>query len=89
MKTFRKIYWLVIVMMIGFQIQTVNAQYAEDALRLSQFGSSVGARIAGMGNTVVGVADDFSALFGIRPGFLSKRILNSQLGCRVLVMVMT
>ena len=72
MKTFCKIYWLVIVMMIGFQIQTVNAQYAEDVLRLSQFGSSVGARSQGMGNTVVGVADDYSALFG-NPAGLSQQ----------------
>jgi long-subunit fatty acid transport protein len=72
MKTFRKIYWLVIVIMIVFQLQLVNAQYAEDALRYSQFSSSVGARSEGMGNTVVGVADDFSALFG-NPAGLSQQ----------------
>jgi long-subunit fatty acid transport protein len=80
MKTFRKIYWLVIVMVIGFQIQVVKAQFAEDVLRLSQFGSSVGARSQGMGNTVVGVADDYSALFGNPAGLSQQKNFEFSVG---------
>jgi len=80
MKTFRKTYWLFILMMIGFQIQFVNAQYAEDVLRFSQFGSSVGSRSQGMGNTVVGVADDFSALFGNPAGLSQQKSFEFSAG---------
>ena len=80
MKTLHKTYWLVILMMIGFQIQLVNAQYAEDVLRFSQFGSSVGARSQGMGNTVVGVADDFSALFGNPAGLSQQKDFEFSVG---------
>ena len=52
MKTFRKIYWLVIVIMIVFQLQIVNAQYAEDALRYSQLGLGISARQLGMGQRI-------------------------------------
>jgi long-subunit fatty acid transport protein len=80
MKTFRKTYWLIILMMIGLQIQPMNAQYAEDVLRLSQFGSSVGARSQGMGNTVVGIADDFSALFGNPAGLSQQKSFEFSVG---------
>ena len=80
MKTFRKIYWLVIMLMIGPQIQLMNAQYAEDVLRFSQFGSSVGARSEGMGNTVVGVADDYSALFGNPAGLSQQKDFEFSVG---------
>ena len=71
MKTYKK-YWLVALIVIGIQTQLGYAQYAEDALRFSQFGSSIGARSQGMGNTVVGIADDFTALFG-NPAGLSQQ----------------
>jgi len=80
MKTFRKKYWLFIIIMIGLQIQRVNAQFAEDVLRFSQFGSSVGARSEGMGNTVVGVADDFSALFGNPAGLSQQKDFEFSVG---------
>jgi long-subunit fatty acid transport protein len=80
MKTIRKTYWLVFLMMMGFQIQLVNAQYAEDVLRFSQFGSSVGARSQGMGNTVVGIADDFSALFGNPAGLSQQKSFEFSVG---------
>jgi len=80
MKTFRKIDWLVILIMVGFQIQVMNAQYATDVLRFSQFGSSVGARSQGMGNTVVGVADDFSALFGNPAGLSQQKSFEFSVG---------
>ena len=63
MKTFRKTYWLVILIVVGLQIQIVNAQYAEDALRYSQLGLGVSARDLGMGNATVGGVNDYSALF--------------------------
>ena len=66
--------------MIGSQAQIMNAQYAEDALRYSQFGSSVGARSQGMGNTVVGVADDFSALFGNPAGLSQQKDYEFSVG---------
>jgi len=40
-----------------------RAQYLEDALRLGQFGTGVGARALGMGNAYTGVASDFSAVY--------------------------
>ncbi|MBM4159709.1 MAG: hypothetical protein FJ217_01280 [Ignavibacteria bacterium] len=47
-----------------------QAQFAEDALRFSTFNVPVGARSAGMGNTSVGIAADYSALF-TNPGGLA------------------
>ncbi len=64
--------------MIIFQI--TQAQFAEDALRFSQFGSSVGARSQAMGNTVVGVADDFSALFGNPAGLSQQKNFDFSVG---------
>lgn len=42
---------------------TTQAQFVEDALRFSQMGTGVGARSLGLGNTSIGLADDYSALF--------------------------
>lgn len=39
------------------------SQFPEDALRLSQFGLSVGARATGMGSAFTAVANDFTAVF--------------------------
>ncbi|RPI04189.1 MAG: hypothetical protein EHM64_10725 [Ignavibacteriae bacterium] len=80
MKTFRKSYGLMILAMAVLQIQTASAQYAEDVLRLSQFGSTVGARSQGMGNTVVGVADDYSALFGNPAGLSQQKNFEFSIG---------
>jgi long-subunit fatty acid transport protein len=77
MKTFRK-YWLVILLVIGLQI--VQAQYAGDALRFSQFGSTVGARSQAMGNTNVGIADDYSALFGNPAGLSQQKSFEFSVG---------
>jgi long-subunit fatty acid transport protein len=80
MKKFRKIYGLAILMMIGFQIQSVNAQYAEDALRYSQLGLGVGARELGMGNATVGGVNDYSALFWNPAGLALERDNEFSLG---------
>jgi long-subunit fatty acid transport protein len=77
MKTSR-IYWLVILSIIG--LQAVQAQYAEDALRFSQFGSAVGARSQAMGNTIVGIADDYSALFGNPAGLSQQKSFEFSIG---------
>ena len=77
MKTFRK-YWLVILLVIGLQV--VQAQFAEDALRFSQFSSAVGARSQAMGNTNVGIADDYSALFGNPAGLAQQKSFEFSVG---------
>lgn len=56
------------------------AQYAEDALRFSTFNMGVGAKSAGMGNTSIGVADDFSALFTNPAGLASLRSFEFSAG---------
>jgi long-subunit fatty acid transport protein len=61
-------------------IQITQAQFAEDALRFSQFGSSVGSRSQAMGNTVVGIADDFSALFGNPAGLSQQKNFDFSVG---------
>jgi len=48
----------------------LQAQFAEDALRFSQYGLGVGGRSPGMGNVSIGAANDFSALFS-NPGGLA------------------
>jgi long-subunit fatty acid transport protein len=73
-----QIWQLVIIAVIGVQI--AQAQYAEDALRFSQFGSSVGARSQAMGNTSVGIADDFSALFGNPAGLSQQKSFEFSVG---------
>ena len=80
MKTFRKIYWLVIVIMIVFQLQIVNAQYAEDALRYSQLGLGISARQLGMGNATVGGVNDYSALFWNPAGLALERDNEFSIG---------
>jgi long-subunit fatty acid transport protein len=61
-------------------IQITQAQYAGDALRFSQFGSTVGARSQAMGNTNVGIADDFSALFGNPAGLSQQKSFEFSVG---------
>ncbi len=71
-------YCSAILLAIG--LQAAQAQYAEDVLRFSQFGSTVGARSQGMGNTVVGVADDYSALFGNPAGLTQQKSYEFSAG---------
>jgi long-subunit fatty acid transport protein len=71
-------YCIGILLAIGLQV--AQAQYAEDALRFSQIGSSVGARSQAIGNTVVGVADDYSALFGNPAGLSQQRSFEFSVG---------
>jgi long-subunit fatty acid transport protein len=59
---------------------SARAQYAEDALRFSTFNLPVGARASGMGNTSVGLADDFSALFTNPAGLTSLRNFEFSVG---------
>jgi long-subunit fatty acid transport protein len=77
MKTFR-ISLLAVIIFIG--LQGVQAQYVEDALRFSQFSSSVGARSQAMGNTNVGIADDYSALFGNPAGLSQQKSFEFSIG---------
>ena len=58
----------------------LKAQYAEDVLRFSTFNMGIGARSAGMGNTSVGLADDFSALFTNPAGLASLRSFEFSAG---------
>lgn len=57
-----------------------RAQYAEDVLRFSTFNMGIGARAAGMGNTSIGVADDFSALYTNPAGLASLRSFEFSAG---------
>lgn len=56
------------------------AQYAEDVLRFSTFNMGIGARSTGMGNTSVGLVDDFSALFTNPAGLASLRSFEFSAG---------
>jgi long-subunit fatty acid transport protein len=67
-------------MLLIIGLQAVQAQYAEDALRFSQFGSTVGARSQAIGNTNVGIADDFSALFGNPAGLSQQKSYEFSVG---------
>jgi hypothetical protein len=60
MKTFRAVAAICIGILAT---QTASAQFAEDALRFSQYGLGVGARYLGMGNATVGQVSDYSSLF--------------------------
>ena len=71
MKIIQKIFVLVIVLILG--LQTLQAQYAEDALRYSQLGLGVSARELGMGNATVGGVNDYSALFWNPAGLALER----------------
>jgi len=63
-----------------FTACVLRAQYAEDALRFSTFNLPVGARASSMGNTSVGLADDFSALFTNPAGLASLRNFEFSVG---------
>lgn len=66
--------------MIVLHIQQMGAQYATDVLRFSQINSAVGGRAQGMGNTVVGLADDYSALFGNPAGLSQQKSFEFSAG---------
>jgi len=64
MKIKMNIGWTAIALCIPlFVVQTSEAQFIEDALRLAVPGFGVGARSLGMGGAYTGVADDYSATF--------------------------
>jgi long-subunit fatty acid transport protein len=71
MKMIQKIFVLIVVSVLG--LQTLQAQYAEDALRYSQLGLGVSARELGMGNATVGGVNDYSALFWNPAGLALER----------------
>jgi long-subunit fatty acid transport protein len=77
MKTTR-IYCSIILFTMGFY--SAQAQYPADGLRLSQISSSVGARSQAMGNSVVGIADDYSALFGNPAGLSQQKSFEFSVG---------
>ncbi|MGB2869077.1 MAG: hypothetical protein WBD36_11545 [Bacteroidota bacterium] len=64
---------LFLAVLLGCLAGWAQAQFAEDALRFSQFNLNVGARSSGMANTTVGFADDYSALFSNPAGLALLR----------------
>lgn len=77
MKTLR--YTLIIcVSILTYQIG--SAQYAEDALRFSQYGLGVGARSQGMGNAAVGLVDDYTSLFWNPAGLALEKNYEFSVG---------
>lgn len=64
---------LVLTCILGSFAGRAEAQFAEDALRFSQFNLNIGARSLGMANATVGFADDYSALFSNPAGLASLR----------------
>ncbi len=57
-----------------------SAQYAEDALRFSQFGLGVGARSLGMGDAAVGTVNDYTSLFWNPAGLALGRNFEFSFG---------
>ena len=83
MKTmFHSIHELFTLFALGTLIfsSTALAQFAEDALRFSQFNLPVGSRALGMGNASVGIAHDYSALFTNPAGLASFRNFEFSVG---------
>ncbi|HEY6951665.1 MAG TPA: hypothetical protein VI758_04615, partial [Bacteroidota bacterium] len=77
MKTLR----LTIAVCIGALIaQNASAQYAEDALRFSQYGLGVGARSLGMGDAAVGSVNDYASLFWNPAGLALQRDYEFSFG---------
>jgi hypothetical protein len=61
-------------------VSLASAQYAEDALRFSQFGLGVGARTLGMGDASVGTVNDYTSLFWNPAGLALERDFEFSLG---------
>jgi long-subunit fatty acid transport protein len=59
---------------------TLRAQFAEDVLRFSTFNLGIGARSAAMGNTSIGIANDFSSLFTNPAGLTSLKSFEFSVG---------
>lgn len=76
--SYRKL--LFFCLFVALALSTAQAQYAEDILRFSLFNTPVGARSMGMGNTSVGVANDFSSLFTNPAGLASMRSFEFSVG---------
>ena len=70
----------IFVILSATALCTARAQYAEDALRFSQFGLGVGARALAMGNATVGSVSDYSALFWNPAGLASIRSYEFSVG---------
>jgi long-subunit fatty acid transport protein len=76
--TMRKALGLVLIVIVT--TVSLQAQFAEDALRFSTFNLGVGARSAGMGNVSIGLADDYSSLFTNPAGLASMRSFEFSVG---------
>lgn len=77
MKTTRALILLSLGLLIS---QNSFGQFAEDALRFSQFGLGVGARNLGMGNAAVGSVSDYSSLFWNPAGLALQRNYEVSIG---------
>lgn len=60
--------------------QSATAQYAEDALRFSQYGLGVGTRTLGMGDAAVGTVNDYTSLFWNPAGLALEKNYEFSLG---------
>jgi long-subunit fatty acid transport protein len=74
----KKSIFLSLLLFAGTGVAT--AQFAEDVLRFSMFNVAVGARAQAMGNTSIGLADDFSALFSNPAGLAQSRNYEFSIG---------
>ena len=63
-----------------FIAEYASAQYAEDALRFSQFGLGVGTRTLGMGDAAVGTVNDYTSLFWNPAGLALERDYEFSVG---------
>ncbi len=71
---------LLVGVLLGSLPFFAHAQYAEDALRFSQYGAHITARGAAMGGVGVGVSDDFSALYMNPAGLAQVRSYEFSVG---------
>jgi hypothetical protein len=60
--------------------ESASAQYAEDALRFSQYGLGVGIRTLGMGDAAVGSVNDYTSLFWNPAGLALEKNYEFSLG---------
>lgn len=70
----------VLITTLLFLAVPVRAQFLEDALRFSQLSGSVGARTLSLGNSSIGLADDYSALFANPAGLAIVRDYEFSVG---------
>ncbi|OGU74011.1 MAG: hypothetical protein A3H45_15290 [Ignavibacteria bacterium RIFCSPLOWO2_02_FULL_55_14] len=69
-----------ILLLCALVSSTMQAQFAEDVLRFSQFGLGVGARTLSLGGATTGRGDEYSALFGNPAGLAAIRDYEVSLG---------